>query len=96
MKSSEGEGKRVNPPATLSHYFPRQSTNLCDRIRLMAAELSRGLVYNSLWLLQMGAFDKSYAYATAGTEGGTNTWRRTSSRLRRLAVTTRVSPIKCI
>jgi hypothetical protein len=51
------------------------------RVRISLARLS-------LWLLQMGVFDKSYAYATAGTEGGTNTWRRTSSRLRRLAVTT--------
>ena len=59
------------------------------RVRISLARLS-------LWLLQMGVFDKNYAYATAGTEGGTNTWRRTSSRLRRLAVTTGVSPIKCI
>jgi hypothetical protein len=33
------------------------------RVRVSLARLS-------LWLLQMGVFDKSYAYATAGTEGG--------------------------
>jgi crotonobetainyl-CoA:carnitine CoA-transferase CaiB-like acyl-CoA transferase len=33
------------------------------RVRISLARLS-------LWLLQMGVFDKSYAYAIAGTEGG--------------------------
>jgi crotonobetainyl-CoA:carnitine CoA-transferase CaiB-like acyl-CoA transferase len=33
------------------------------RVRVSLARLS-------LWLLQMGVFDKSYAYATAGTAGG--------------------------
>jgi crotonobetainyl-CoA:carnitine CoA-transferase CaiB-like acyl-CoA transferase len=33
------------------------------RVRVSLARLS-------LWLLQMGAFDKGYAYATAGTAGG--------------------------